>query len=90
MKHIYFYNLEDLNAHFEDDVLEELIDLEDFSGKHDVTNSVGYYYQGKSDSYWRIDYALSYSDGFQVASVTGPFSRHEEVVTITKNVWRLK
>ena len=87
---LYFDSVEKLEEHFEDSVLDELLDAEEWSGKHDVTEHSGYYYQGSTDSWWQVCYGVSYNNGVESIYVSGPLERTVKQITVEQAVYKKK
>ena len=84
MRTYQFDNLEEMNQHFGDDeLLDALTDMYEEGGKHDSTHISGYYLDHKGD-WWLVTAALSYSNGFQYGSISGPYEQFQDTVIVNK------
>ena len=84
---LYFDSVEKLEEHFEDDVLDNLIETEEWGGKHDVTEHSGYYQDALKD-WWQVSYSASYNNGVEYIFVTGPLERTVKEVTVQQSVYK--
>ena len=86
MRNYQFDNLGEMNQHFgTDELLDELTDYYEERGKHDSTYTSGYYLDVMGD-WWLVSADLSYSNGFQYGSISGPYEQFQETVIVNKYI----
>ena len=86
MRRYEFDTLEEMVEHLgDDDILEALTDTYEEGGKHDSTYISGYYLDHNGD-WWLVTANLSYSNGFQYGSISGPYEQFQETVIVNKYV----
>ena len=84
MRTYQFDNLEGLDQHFGDDeILDALTDMYEERGKHDSKYISGYYLDHNGD-WWLVTANLSYSNGFQYGSISGPYEQFQDTVIVNK------
>lgn len=86
MRTYQFDNLEEMDQHFGTcELLDELTDYSEERGKHDSKYISGYYLDVMGD-WWFVSADLSYSNGFQYGSISGPYEQIQETGIVNKYI----